>query len=146
MMVREQDKHFLWSLYVAVAIIFTWKGLWEGIYEIPYIGDPFVFLFIGLVMLTFSGVIFKEFDPLGGINKAVFAIISHIKADPHKQEYVLKYYDKERKKHLTIDARRIRRVEKGAVVLKHHAKNQEVFIPAHRITEVLYKGKRYWRL
>ena len=44
MLLREQDKHFLWSIYAGVAIIFVWKGIWEGAYEIlpEFLADPFV--------------------------------------------------------------------------------------------------------
>ena len=74
-MLREEDRHFLWSMYSAAAIIFAWKGVWEGIYELPVIRDfvntEFIFLFLGLTMLTFSGLVFKEFDPLGGMEKAL---------------------------------------------------------------------------
>ena len=97
MPLREQDRHFLWSLYSAVAIIFIWKGLWEGIYEIPYFGDPFVFLFIGLAMLTFSGVIFREFDPLGGLEKSIDKVLHLVYNHPHKEDFQIKYYDKSRK-------------------------------------------------
>jgi uncharacterized protein (UPF0248 family) len=141
---REQDRHFLWSLYSAVAVIFAWKGLWEGIYELPYIGDPFVFLFIGFAMLTFSGLIFKEFDPLGGVEKAVKKVINDVIHHPEKKHFKLKYHDKSKNKDIVIDVTDIHKIEKGALVIESN--KQELFIPAHRVTEVLYKGKRYWRL
>jgi len=143
---REQDKHFLASLYAAVAVIFAWKGLWEGLYEIPYIGDPFVFLFIGFAMLTFSGLIFKEFDPLGNLQKATLRNLRSVHANSDKENFTIKYYDKGRKKHITLPAKRIRKIEKGALVIMHQDKRQELFIPLHRVTEILYKGKKYWRL
>ncbi len=143
---REQDKHFLWSLYAAVAVIFVWKGLWDAIYEIPYVGDPFVFLFIGFSILTFSGLIFKEFDPLGGIGKAVHSVVMEVKKHPETDSFVLHYYDKAQKKPVAVPLRYVQKVERGAVVLRHPSKNQELFIPAHRITEITYKGERYWRL
>ena len=151
MVLREQDKHFLWSLYMAVALIFAWKGVWEGIYELPYICDygvcnEFVFLFIGFTMLTLSGMIFKEFDPLGGIEKAVDKVIHQIHHHPRRKEFTMKYYDKNRKKEVTINAESIINVEKGALVVKHQNQKQELFIPIHRVTEVLYQGKTYWKL
>lgn len=146
MILREQDKHFLASIYAAVAIIFAWKGLWEGLYEIPYIGDPFVFLFIGFAMLTFSGLIFQEFDPLGNIQKTSSRMLSKVQRHPRKKEFTIKYYDKKRKKHLRIPAEKIKKIEKGALIVKHPGKREEVFIPMHRVTEILHKGKKYWRL
>ena len=85
-MLREQDKHFLWSLLAAMGIIFVWKGLWEGLYEIPYLGDPWVALFVGLTMLTLSGLIFREFDPLGSLDKSVNKITTHVKNHPLKKK------------------------------------------------------------
>ncbi|HIH10748.1 TPA: hypothetical protein HA241_01000 [Candidatus Woesearchaeota archaeon] len=143
---REQDKHFLWSLYAAVAVIFLWKGIWEGIYEIPYIGQSFVFLFLGLFILTISGLIFKEFDPLGGVEKAVSKVVHQVYNHPQKGQFQFKYYDKSQRKDIIIEAHRVHAVERGTLVMKHHTKNSEVFIPTHRITEVLQNGKVYWRL
>ena len=100
MALREQDKHFLSSLFWAISIIFVWKGLWEGIYSLPFFGDlrcpgnisletctPLVFLFIGFAMLTFSGLIFKEFDPLGGGDKENTQKIQKVKTQPQKQQF-----------------------------------------------------------
>ena len=147
---REQDKHFLASLYAAVAVIFAWKGIWEGIYIIPYlsdyIGNPFVFLFIGLTMLTFSGLIFKEFDPFGDLEKSTTKILNDVHNHPEKKQFIIKYYDKVKQKNITLNPASIIKVERGAIIVKAAGKNQEIFIPNHRVTEVLYKGKPYWRL
>jgi len=159
MALREQDKHFLSSLYIAIAIIFTWKGIWDGLYEIPFLGSlscpsfisletctPLVFLFLGFAMLTISGAIFKEFDPLGGIQKAVNKTLHSINIHHDKKNFQFKYYDKEQKKEVIIPALWIKKIEKGALVVVSPQQKQEMFIPLHRVTEVLYKGKRYWRL
>ena len=129
MALREQDKHFLSSLYIAVAIIFTWKGIWEGIYEIPFIGSlscpesvvnifgledcsSLVFFFMGFAMLIFSGAIFKEFDPLGGIQKAVYKTLHSIQVHHDKKNFEFKYYDKTQKKEITIPALWVKKIEK----------------------------------
>lgn len=140
---REQDRHFLWSLYAAVAIIFLWKGIWDGIYLIPYLGDPFVFLFIGLALLTFTGVIFKEFDPLGGVEKATTKIINHVHHHPRKHEFMLKYQDRVQGKERMIPVTAIKGIEKRALVVE--MKGSELFIPLQRITEIQHQGKTYWR-
>jgi len=142
---REQDKHFLSSLYAAIAVIFAWKGIWEGIYEIPY-SDPFIFLFIGFAMLTLSGAIFKEFDPLGGVEKAVNKTMRSIFRHPEKEKFKLHYYDKNLHKNIVIDAKRIKDVEKDAIIVMQEDGKGEIFIPFHRIKSVYYKGKEYWRL
>lgn len=153
MVLREQDKHFLASLYAAVAVIFAWKGLWDGVYVLPYVSEmisesalPFVFLSLGLAMLTFSGLIFKEFDPLGSIQKATSRMLHSIQISSKKHKFSIKYYDKSRKKQVTIKANQIKKIEKGTIIIKHPDRREEVFIPTHRVTEVLYEGKRYWRL
>ncbi len=150
MVLREEDKHFLSSLYIAVAIIFTWKGIWEGIYKInlhlPEPAYPFVFFFLGFAMLILSGAIFKEFDPLGGIQKAVYTTLHTIQMHHDKKNFQFKYYDKEQKKYVIIPATWVKKIEKGALVAVPPHQKQELFIPIHRVKEVLYKGKRYWRL
>jgi len=145
LILREQDKHFLWSIYSAVSVILIWKGIWEGIYYIPYINDPFVFLFIGLSMLTFSGLVFKEFDPFGGLQRGISKTMHIIQNHPHRHDFQIKYYDKSQKKKIIINGDQIKAVERGALVIQHPRKHQEQFIPIHRIIEVLYKGKQYWR-
>ena len=146
MVLREQDKHFLASVYSAAALIFVWKGLWEGLYELPYVGDPFVALFVGFTMLLFSGLIFKEFDPLGGVEKAVTSILEKVIKHPDKRKFEVRYHDKVQKKDVSIPAQAIHRIEKGALVVADPVKKTELFIPLHRITEVRYEGKQYWRL
>lgn len=153
MVLREQDKHFLWSLYVAVGVILVWKGIWEGMYSVPEllglpesVSNPFVFLFIGFAMLTFSGIIFKEFDPLGSLDKTTLKMMHFVQSHPQKDEFVIKYQDKERKKEVGVKGERLKEIEKGALVVKHPEKKQEVFVPLHRVTEVWHRGKLYWKL
>jgi len=143
MQLREQDKHFLSSLFSAVALIFVWKGLWEGLYEIPYIGDPFVFLFIGFAMLTFSGILFKEFDPLGSVEKAITEKIREVADLKNNKDYIITYEDKHNKKEKKLPANKIYRVDKKAIIYKEN--RQETFIPLHRIKDITHKGERYWR-
>lgn len=145
MVLREQDKHFLWALYMAVGIILTWKGLGDGIYELPpVINDPFIFLFIGFTMLTISGVVFHQFDPLGGVEKAAHKVMQFVQAHPQKKEFTIVYRDKAQKKNVPVTAERLLKVEEGALVIQ--GEQEELFIPIHRVTHILYQGKHYWRL
>ncbi|MFA6461906.1 MAG: RNA repair domain-containing protein [Candidatus Woesearchaeota archaeon] len=146
MILREQDKHFLWSLTAALGVILVWKGLWEGWYEIPAIGNEWVALFVGFAILTFSGIIFKEFDPLGSLDKSTNRVAHFITGHPHKNLFEIHYHDKILKKDVIVRAERIKHVERGSLVVEHENNGQEVFIPLHRINEVMYKGKTYWRL
>lgn len=144
---REQDKHFLWSLFVGVSVILMWKGIWDGLYEIPYIGEsPWIYLFIGFAMLTFSGVIFKEFDPLGGLDKATLKMMHFVHGHPHKKDFQIKYYDKSLKKEVVVDAANLKGIEKQSLLIEDTKKKQEVFVPMHRVTEVIQRGKSYWRM
>ena len=142
---REQDKHFLWSLLAAFGVIFVWKGLWEGLYEIPYISNPWVALFIGFAMLTLSGMIFREFDPLGSIDKSITKTLQYITNHPRRHEFEIGYTDKFKKNPIRVNAGKIRHFEKGSLVI-NDKNNQEVFIPAHRVVEVLHKGETYLRI
>jgi len=145
-MLREQDKHFLWSLVTAIGVILVWKGLWEGLYEIPYVGEPWVALFIGFTMLTFSGVIFKEFDPLGSLDKSVNKVIHTVHTHPEKHNFKIKYYDRIQKKDVFLEVGKIKKIEKGSLIVEDIKGTKELFIPIHRVAEILYKGEIYWRL
>ena len=146
MKLREQDRHFLWSLLAAVGVIFVWKGLWEGLYEIPYLGDPWVALFFGLVILTFSGLIFREFDPLGSIEKSANKVVRSVFNNSNRKEFNLKYHDKVRKKDILIKGDSIKSIEKSTIIIKDKKKNREHFVPIHRITEITQNGNTYWRM
>ncbi len=143
MVLREQDKHFIWALYYGVGVILIWKGIWESFYEIPYLGEnPWAFLFIGLAMLTLSGLVFKELDPLGSLDKATNRVLHFVHNHPHKRDFMIKYQQSRGEK--TLAAAKISQIERGYLAMEDDG--QELFIPLHRVTEVLQKGKTYWRL
>jgi len=146
MVMREQDRHFLWSLLAALGIILVWKGLWEGWYYIPVIGNEWVALFVGFTILTFSGIIFKEFDPLGSLEKSVNKIANVVNNHHEKHQFGIKYKDKSQKKEILVSAKDLKHIEKGSLVMADKDNGQELFIPLHRLSEVTYKGKTYWRL
>ena len=146
MKLREQDRHFLWSILAAVGVIFVWKGLWEGLYEIPYLGNEWVALFFGLLILIFSGLIFREFDPLGSIEKSTNKVIHSVFNNTNRKEFNLKYHDKVKKKDILINGDLIKNIEKSTIIIKDKKKNREHFIPIHRITEITQNGKTYWRM
>ena len=143
-MLREQDKHFLWSIFGATGIILFWKGIWEGIGGLPYIEEPWVSLFIGLSMLTFSGLIFKEFDPLGSLEKSTLKILHQIHNHPQKHQFHLKYHDKLKNKDILIKGNQIRHIEKNHIIIEHQ-NGQEFFLPIPRIKEILHQNKTYWK-
>ena len=141
---REQDKHFLATLYLVMAIIFIWKGVWEGWYEIPYLGSPFVALFIGLTILTLSGLIFKEFDPFGSVQQSTISLLNKLHQHPKKEHFQIKYYDANQKKDIVFVVQSLRQIEENVLIFG--LKGKEHFIPIHRVKEILFKGARYWRL
>lgn len=143
---REQDRHFLLSLLIAIGIILVWKGLWEGLYEVPYLGNPWVALFIGFALLTFSEVIVREFDPLGNVEKSINKNLDDVRKHPQKHLFDVQYKDKISKKIVLIKGHHIKGFEKNTLIVKHDKRNQEVFIPFHRIEEIKHQGKTHWRL
>ena len=159
MVLREEDKHFLASLYIAIGIIFTWKGIWLALYKIPFIGDlrcpafiglencaPSVFLFLGLTILIFSGLIFKEFDPFGGMQTGINKTLHNVQVHHQKELFQFKYHDKKMKKDIIIPAGWVKKIEKGALVIVPPKQKQEIFVPTHRLTEITYNGKSFWRM
>jgi len=150
MLLRESDKHFLWSLLGAFGIILFWRGIWASIDafgEIPgveWLATPALSFFIGLVILTFSGLIFQQFDPLGGLEKGTITMLHNIHTHPRKKEFTVTYYDKLQKKEIHIKAENIKRFEKN--VLGIHEGGREIFIPLHRVRAVHQKGKEVWRI
>jgi len=144
MKMRETDKHFLLSLYMAVAIIMLWKGIWEGVGYLPILENAWVDTFLGLAMLTFSGAIFREFDPLGGIEKGVINTVHYVHNHPKRHEFRIHYFDNVKKKLVKLNAKDIKHIEKNFIVV--HEGGKELFIPVHRIRSVHRKGEIIWRL
>lgn len=146
-MLREEDRHFLMALYMAVCVIFTWKGVWDGVYEIPLPegSHALVFLFLGLTLLTFSGLIFKEFDPLGGFQKAVLTKLHQVHIHPQRKQFQLVYLDMVTKKEVTISGASILAIEKGALIISDARHKREIFIPVSKVRKVLLNGKPYWK-
>ncbi|HII71755.1 TPA: DUF504 domain-containing protein [Candidatus Woesearchaeota archaeon] len=140
---RESDKHFLWSMIGATGVILFWRGIWEGIGSLPFIENVWVSLFVGLAILTFSGAIFREFDPLGGIEKGALKMVHTVHSHPHKEEFTFRYYDKLQKKEIEVNAEHIKHIEKNVIAV--HERNKEIFIPIHRVRAVHRKGEVIWR-
>lgn len=135
----ETDRHFLWALFSAVGVILFWKGIWEGVGSLPFLEVPFVSLFVGLVMLTFSGLIFREFDPLGGIEKGALKMLHEVHSHRRRKEFTLKYYDSIQRKVKEVKASNMKRIEKNIISL--NLDGNEFFIPVHRVKAILRNGK-----
>lgn len=142
-----QLKQYGWSFLGAMGVVFFWTGIWGGIANlIPgfwYIPQPAVLLVVGLCMLIGSGVFFKALDPLKEEEKQRNVVLDQLSRHPLKHEFNIKYYDKVSKKHVLLEAKQLKTFENSHLVFD--VGGQEVFVPAHRIKEVLHKGKSYWR-
>ena len=144
MIMREQDKHFLWSLFGAIGLILFWRGVWELPADLPFNDLPWISLFIGLLILTISGLVFREFDPLGGLEKTLGNTFRHIYNAQDKGSYVIIYHHPGLKKDVHINGAALRSVEQNYLIFED-AKKKEFFVPFDHITEINHDGKIYWR-
>lgn len=103
-------------------------------------------MFIGLAMLTVRGMIYQQFDPFGGIEKSANQILNQVHNHPKRHEFHIKYHDKFTKEHVTLRFEDVEKIENGTMVFKDPKTHKELFIPVHRVTEIMHKGKSYWKL
>lgn len=141
----EKLKNYFWSLFGAVGIIAFWAGVWEGIGGLPYLEMAWVSFLVGLVMLSLSGMIYKQFDVVEGVEKAVNNVLHKVHIHPRKEEFHVGYRDKIMKKDILLKADKLKRIEKGFLVFVERGE-KELFVPVHRINKVLHRGKIHWKL
>lgn len=142
--IRESDKHFLLAVLVVTGIVFFWRGAWGIMDHTPIISDYFVSIFIGLVIMTFSGVIYREFipeeEPLTPILDALKDIFKH--PVEKRKAYVIKYYDEIAKIMKEITHAHIKQIERNFLVMEKNG--EEYFIPIHRIKKIHKEGEVIW--
>ncbi|MEK6845854.1 MAG: RNA repair domain-containing protein [Nanoarchaeota archaeon] len=141
----EKLKQYFWSIFGAIGIIAFWAGVWEGIGGLPYLENAGVSLVVGLVLLTFSGLFYKQFDPLGEVEKSVHKTLHFVHRHPQKEEFHIKYHDRMRKKEIILNLGELRNIEKGFLVLVEKGK-KESFIPIHRVTHISHREKTLWKV
>jgi len=139
----EDAKRYFWYIFGILGTLLFWAGMWDGLGSIGFLKNPFISLVIGLILLSLSGVIFKDANPLWEVEKPVKAEAKKVHHHPLKHEFHFKYEDHLKKKELTIHAGKLKRVEKEFLVFLD--KGKEVFVPLHRVTEILHKGKTHWK-
>ncbi|HLF54405.1 MAG TPA: hypothetical protein VI612_01665 [Candidatus Nanoarchaeia archaeon] len=137
---REEDRQYLYSLLYATGIILFWRGVWEVSYELPLLKNVYFALFVGLLILTVTGYMYREFDPFSRrllkVNKLLHDVVNLSKqGQPHE----IYYYDEVGKDHHVLNPHKIRKIEHDFIVFEE--KGHEVFIPTHRITRI-HKGKQ----
>ena len=86
MLLSETDKQFLMSLVYAAGIILFWRGIWVVADFLPVIKNGFVSLFLGLLILTLTGYIYKEFDPFGQRTNKIIKLLHHITTTKKKKD------------------------------------------------------------
>lgn len=138
-----QLKQYFWYLFGIMGVVFFWAGVWDGIGSLPYVSNPWISLLIGIAMLTFSGFIFKDTNILWGGEKLVVSELHKVHAHPQKHEFHIKYMDRISRKEVLMHAGKLKSIEKGFLVFLYDGK--EVFVPMHRVTEILHNGKRHWK-
>ena len=144
MITGEDIKKYSWYIFGMIGVVFFWAGTWDGLgYIHPIIANPWLSLILGITMLGLSGVIFKEANPLWEVEKPVKIEAKKVPQHPQKQEFHFKYVDHEKNKELLIHAGKLKRIEKEFLVFLDQGK--EKFVPLHRVTEILHKGKTHWK-
>lgn len=126
-------------MFGMIGVVFFWAGVWDGIGYLPYLENPWLSIVIGGAMLTLSQFIFKDPDPNLKVQRKTNAILHKVSKHPNKHEFHIKYYDKSKKKHFVIKGNHMEDIEKGFLLM--YQKGKEIFIPLHRVKEVLHKGK-----
>ncbi len=161
MITRERLVAYWWYFFGVIAVILFWAGVWEGVAGLPescrycpevweklgwlpYLSNPFVSLAIGIVMLLLSRFIFKGSDPIQEAEKAAQKALHQVHTHPQREEFHFKYFDKIKQKHMLVRADKVKKIERGFLVMLE--KGKEWFIPVHRVNEILHKGKSYHKL
>jgi uncharacterized protein (UPF0248 family) len=142
--ITERDKQILRALAAATGIILFWRGLWGIVDNTPILSDNFVSLFVGLVILIFSGDIFTAFAGKEKIYKANMFIEGLLQKHPKKEhkKFTIFFHDKTHGKIRKFGLDEIHDIEKELIIIK--LKNREYIIPAHRITKITQGTKVIW--
>ncbi len=138
-----QIRQYFWYLFGIMGVVFFWAGVWDGLGSLPYISNPWISLLIGVVMLTLSGFIFKGTSPIFGGEKTALSELRKVHSHPRKHEFHIRYKDRIQRKEVLLQANTLKDIEKEFLVFLQG--NKEMFVPVHRVTEILHKGKRHWK-
>lgn len=139
----EDIKQYFWYIFGVMGIVFFWTGTWDGLGNLWIFKNPVISFITGIILFALSGIIFKDANPLWEPEKAVKTEAKKVHHHPQKHEFHFKYADHEKNKELLIHAGKLNRIEKEFLVFLD--KGKEVFVPLHRVTEILRKGKTHWK-
>ena len=137
----EEIKKYFWYLFGVMGIVFFWSGTWDGLGNLWLLQNPIISFIVGIILLGLSGVIFKEANPLWEIENPVKTQAKKVHHHPQKHEFHFKYEDHVKNKELLLHAQNLQRIEKEFLVFLD--KGKEIFVPLHRVTEILHKGKTH---
>ena len=59
--VTKRDKEYVTLLVAGTGIVLFWRGVWHLADITPVVENPFVSLFLGLLILTLTGFVWREF-------------------------------------------------------------------------------------
>ncbi len=135
----EDMKRYGWFLFGVMGVVFFWAGVWDGVGYLPYIASPWLSILIGAIMLASSKKLFGEADPAKAAERKAQQVLHQVHRHPLRHEFHVKYHDKIRQQDMLLSAAKIHRLEKGFLVMLESGR--ELFVPVHRIREVLHKGK-----
>src|SRR3972149_1911850 len=126
--ISPSDKHYLYALVTLVGVIFFWRGTWEIMDTIPLIDNLYVSLFLGLLIMTFSGVIFREFNPEEEPLTPLMELMKDTMKHPiHKRKtYLVLYHDELTNKNHQIGHADILDIEHNYVIVEQQGR--EFFI------------------
>ncbi|MDO8656622.1 MAG: hypothetical protein Q7K45_05265 [Nanoarchaeota archaeon] len=141
---HEDIQRYFWYFFGVLGVVFFWTGVWDGVGNLGYLENPLVSLFIGTAMLLIGGIIRKT-DNVNQQELIAHNVLREVHHHPLKHEFHVKYFDKMRKKEVLIGGEQLHRLEKGFMVLLEKG-GKELFVPIHRVTEVLHQGKSYKKL
>ncbi len=143
--IREEDKLYLHSLFYGIGVILFWRAIWEVSSVMPLLKNSFFTLFVGLAVLTLTGYIFHEFDPLSRKMHSIGKNLNYaVNRAEHGEKIVVYYHDKTARREYPVDAASIKRVEHDIFVYVHGGR--EFFVPTNRVMSIR-KGKQViWKL
>lgn len=142
--ISATDKRYLAALIVLTGVIMFWSGLSNLIAIIPIVKNPFVSLFLGLLIITLTGAIFREFDPITQQIANTMEVLTEVLSRKNVHEnYDIHYFDEASKMTRKIKRRDIKRLEHNFLILEE--KGKEIFIPVHRVHKIMKNGRVIWK-
>ncbi|MBI2582545.1 hypothetical protein HYV87_05470 [Candidatus Woesearchaeota archaeon] len=143
MIAGEDLKKYFWYVFGIMGVVYFWAGVWDGLGNIGPLQKPWFSFIIGILLLALSRVILKDANPLWELEKPVKTQAKKVHGHPQKHEFHFKYKDHVKDKELLLHAQKLQRIEKEFLVFLD--KGKEVFVPLHRVTEIMHKEKTHWK-